>query len=227
MYNDFFDDNRQLIMRKFFLDNLSKIGTIKDFKKNELINIKSESYVAIVLKGHITQSVISTKGHEKLLYVLRPGEIFGEMNFFCGGTDSIIAKGKTDGQMSVITGDTLEKALEMHPEIYRHFIHSITRKFRIILLQLTNSIFNDAIGKICDALLRLYSCADRTESGQASINLPLTHQELANNIGCSRITVTRCLNKLLDENVISYENKSIVINKPEVLKQYIDTIAEE
>lgn len=227
MYNNFFDDNRQSIMRDFFRNDLAKLGTIKSFKKNEIINIKSENYVAIVLKGIITQSVISAKGHEKLLYVLRSGEIFGEMYFFCGGTDSIIAKGKTNGQMAVIAGNVLEEMLKTHPEVYRHFIHSITRKFRIVMLQLTNSVFNDALGKISDALLRLYSCADHDASGRACINMALTHQELANNIGCSRITVTRYLNMLLDEGVIRYEGKCIVIDKPDILKQYIDTIVDE
>ncbi|WP_176759074.1 Crp/Fnr family transcriptional regulator [Alkaliphilus peptidifermentans] len=225
MYSNFFDDNRQSIMREFFINDISTLGTVKNFKKNELIDIKSENYVVIVLKGVISQSVISEKGHEKLLYVLRPGEIFGEMCFFCGGTDSIIAKGKTDGQMSIIIGDVLEKILKTQPEVYKYFMHSVTRKFRIVMLQLTNSVFNDALGKISDALLRLYSCADRDKTGRACINMALTHQELANNIGCSRITVTRCLNKLLDEKVISYEGKYIVINRPDILKQYIDTIS--
>ena len=227
MYNNFFDDNRQSIMRGFFLNDLSKLGTEKKFKKNELIDIKLENYVAIVLKGVISQSIISSNGHEKLLYLLRPGEIFGEMYLFCGGTDSIIAKGKTDGKMAIIAGDTLEEMLNTHPDIYRHFIHSITRKFRIVMLQLTNCVFNDALGKISDALLRLCSCSEPDGMGRTCINMTFTHQELANNIGCSRITVTRCLNRLLNENVISYDNRSIIINRPDVLKQYIDTIVED
>lgn len=225
MYESFFDNNRQLVMRNYFLNELSKMGKIQEYKKNEVIDI--EDNVGIVVKGVISQSIISLKGNEKLLYLIRPGEILGEMMHFCGGTDYIVTIAKENSQIAVINRDILEIELSKNPEIYRHFIHSMTRKFRIVMLQLTNSIFNDSIGKIADALLRLSACAEPDLKGRTSVNMIYTHQELANNIGCSRITVTRCLNKFQDEGIISYENKNIIINDPDSLKQYINIVVEE
>lgn len=226
MYQKFFDSNRQSIMRKYFLNEASKLGQVRKYKKHELININLESYVAIVVKGVVTQSVISLKGHEKALYLIRPGEIFGEMVYFCGGPDSIIARAKVDSEISIINKDTLEQELRQHPDIYRHFIHSITRKFRIVMLQLTNTTFNDSIGRIADTLLRLSSCENDDSKKGKILNMVFTHQELAYNIGCSRITVTKCLNEFEKRNIIGYENKKIIINKPEELEKYIDIIEE-
>jgi CRP/FNR family cyclic AMP-dependent transcriptional regulator len=182
--------------------------------------------VGIVMKGVLSQSIISSKGHVHSLYLLRKGEIMGESFYFCGGKNNISTLVKEDAKVSFLLKDELENELKNNPDGYRYFIHSLTRKYRIVTLQLTCNLFNDSLGKIADALLRLSSCAEIDSLGRINLNMKFSHQELANIIGCSRITVTNCLNKLLKEKIISYENKNIIINKPEDLKKYIDLIVD-
>lgn len=228
MYNDLFDENRQSLMRDYFLNKLSTLGNIRSYKKNELLDIDLDNYFGIVVSGVISINILSSKGNEKLLYVLRPGEIFGEMNYFCGGSKLTMAIVKERAKVSLVHKDIVEQELSKNPKIYRYFIHSITRKYRILMLQLTNNVFNDSIGRIADALLRLASCS-KGASGTCRLLLDevFTHQELASNIGCSRITVTRCLNRFIDEGVISYEGKKIIINDPAALKLYTDVIEDD
>lgn len=223
MYENLFDNERQSEMRSYFLDLAHSIGIIKCYKKNEIIHC-ADNFVGIVVKGVLYQNIISSKGQVHSLYLLRSGEIFGETFHFCGGENTISTMVKEDAKVSFLLKDKLDEELSSNPLGYKYFIHSITRKYRIIMLQLTNSIFNDSIGKIADALLRLSSCAETDPLGRTTVNMVFTHQELANNIGCSRITVTNCLNKFLDEKIISYENKKIIIDDKEALKSYIDPI---
>ncbi|MCB2310840.1 Crp/Fnr family transcriptional regulator [Clostridium tagluense] len=227
MYEKFFEPDRQAIMRDYFLNTLSKLGQISKYNKNELLDFDSGLHVGIVLKGVVTQSVISLNGHEKILYFIRSGEIVGEMIYFCGGMDSIVSTAKKYVEISIISQEVLERELSLKPQIYRYFMHSTTRKFRIVMLQLTNKIFNDARGQLADALLRLSSTAELDSAGFVTLNRMFTHEELSNIIGCSRITVTRCLNDFLKDGVILYDAKKIIINKPEVLKTYIELVVEE
>ena len=227
MYKKFFDCDRQTIMRDYFLNTLSKLGQIKKYKKNELIYMDCEDYLGIVTKGVVEQSVISLEGHKKILYIIRCGELLGEMIYFCGGQDSIVSQAKEDVEIAILSQEVLERELSLEPQIYRYFMHSITRKFRIVMLQLTNSTFNDARGQLADALLRLSSTAEPDSAGLTTLNRIYTHEELAYNIGCSRITVTRCLNEFLEDGIIWYDAKKIIISKPEVLKKYIDLVVQE
>ncbi|MGV8980174.1 Crp/Fnr family transcriptional regulator [Clostridium sp.] len=226
MYSKFFDCDRQVIMRNYFLNKLSKFGKIKRYNKNESLDIDCEAYVGIVVKGVVKQSIFSLKGHEKVLYLIRSGELLGEMIYFCGGMDSIVSIAKEDVEIAIISQDVLERELILEPQIYKYFMHSMTRKFRIVMLQLTNAIFNDARGQLADALLRLSSTAEPDRKGLLTLNRIYTHEELANNIGCSRITVTRCLNEFLKDEIIYYDAKKIIIVKPEVLKTHIDLVVE-
>lgn len=228
MYNELFDEKRQTRMRNYFLNSLSKQGTLRSYEKNEILSIDYNNYFGIVVDGVISVSILSSKGNQKLLYMLRPGEIFGEMNYFCGGSSLTVGIVKEKARISLVNKDVLEEELKNDSDIYRYFIHSITRKYRIVMLQLTNNVFNDSIGRIADALLRLASCSiGAGEQERVLIDTPFTHQELANNIGCSRITVTRCINKFIDEGIVSYEGKKIILNDPLALKQYIDVIEDD
>lgn len=224
MYEKFFDCDRQIIMRDYFLNILTKLGQIKKYKKNELIDIDWDVNVGIVVKGVVMQSVISSNGHEKVLYLIRGGEVLGEMIYFCGGVDSIISTAKEYVEVAILSQEVLERELSLKPEIHRYFMHSMTRKFRIVMLQLTSAIFNDSRGKLADTLLRLSSTSEQNNSGIVSLSRIFTHEELANIIGCSRVTVTKCLNEFFSDEVISYDIKKIIINKPEVLKTYIDLV---
>lgn len=224
MYEDLFDRSKQLAMRRYFYEIAHTKGIIKNYKKNSTINLEDNNFIGIVTKGVLSQNIISMGGNVHLLYLLRRGEIFGETYYFCDGENNISTIVKEDAEVSYILRGVLDEELRKNPEIHRYFIHSITRKFRIVMLQLTNKTFNNSIGKIANTLLRLSACSETDPLGRNKINMMFTHQELANNIGCSRITVTNCLNKFLSENIISYEQRKIVINKPEILKKYVDLI---
>lgn len=220
-----FDDKQQTSMRNYFKNQLSKLGVVKKYKKNEIIytNANDLSF-GIVLKGKVIKSIVSKQGKQKMMYTLRPGEIFGEMNLFCGRSLDYLIKVKEEAEISYINWDVLQKVLQTEPHVYRYFIHSITRKFRITTLQLTNHTFNDSTGKVADALLRLAACSENTVKPENTgiISTALTQDELASNVGCSRITVTRVINKFVKEKLISIKDKKIIINDMETLANYTD-----
>ncbi len=226
MYEVLFDEKKQDQMRDYFLNFLSKSGANKKVKKGETL-ASERGYIGIVIKGKLCKNIVSSKGKERLLYVLRPGEILGEMSYFCGGSLDVIVRAKDNSEVSLLSKEILDKILIDNPEVYKYFIHSMTRKYRIVTLELTNATFNDSYGKIADALLRISACVGKDSAARKCIPMNYTHQELANNIGCSRITVTKGLSCFCDKDIIEYDDKQIIIKDEKALIEYIDTIGEE
>ncbi len=222
LYKDLFDQTRQNRMRSFFLEVLSPLGTIKSYKKNEYITVKNMSFVGIVTKGKVKQSLYSSSGVEKALFILLPGEIFGEMIYFTGGNNYVYTKSIEKSEISIVPKEKLENVLEENPQCYRYFIHSITRKYRISMFQMADLIFNSALGRIADALIRLSSQQGKMIEDGLMIDLPLTHQELGALIGCSRATVTKGLNEFRDKGIIKISQKKIIIKDLTKLKTYIN-----
>lgn len=223
MYNDLFDEKKQNEMRTFFLE-MSKLGTYKKYPRNSTIDIPGTDFVAIVVEGKVKRALYSSRGLEKILFMLKPGEIFGEMEYFCGGSINIITKTMENSVISIVNRNKLNKALEINHQGYKFFLHSVTRKYRILMLQMADMIFNSSLGKIADTLIRLSSQEGRWVEQKLVIDFSLTHQELADLIGCSRVTVTKGLNELKDKGIIDIQNRKIVIKDMEKLRTYTEPL---
>lgn len=223
MYQDLFDQQQQELMRSFF-ENLSKKGKVKKIARAEQVNLVNKENFAIVVSGQLKQSLYSKAGSKKSLYLLRRGEIFGEMDYFSCGQSNLITEAREDSIISIIASQLLEKELAADSGLYRYFIHSITRKFRIVMLQMADLVFNDSAGKLAGILIRLAAQEGKKTAAGIMIDSNLTHQELAYLIGCSRATVTRGLNNFKQAGLITLSSdKKIIILSSAALAKYADS----
>ena len=220
MYDLLFEEKKQEEMKQFFV-NLASSGNIKKYKKKELIDIEGYEFVGIVLEGTVKQTLYSPQGLEKSLFFLKRGEIFGEMDYFTQSKCELIVKAVEASEVAIINKKALEQALRESPKNYEFFIHSMVRKYRITLFQMKSMVFNKSIKRLADTLLRL-SYQDSTKKDDKTVlNRIFTHQELAELIGCSRITVTNDLNELKKMKLITVKNKEISIDSLKNLENYL------
>lgn len=222
MYNKLFDKTKQDDMRAYCLNTLAPLGTEKIFTKGSDITMTAASNVAIVTKGKIKVLLYNSKGTEKLLYFLAPGEILGESEFFVGNDFPSIVKAVEDSTLSIIESSALENHILNNPESYNYFIHSVTRKYRIALSQMQDMLFTNSKGKVANTIYRLSIQSSVKLDQGILIDIPLTHQDLANLIGCSRITITRALNDLKSDGIIDIIRKKIVIKNMDALEKLLD-----
>lgn len=235
MYQEVFCDKTQFENREVFMKYFSKYGRVLNYKKGEIIDFHGKKFVALVLKGKIVTGISSESGKRKDLFYDRSGEIFGDTGFFYGDMGFLFHEAKEDSTICLNTESEVNKIIAEFPEIYKYILSSMTELFRIITLELSNLVFNDSMGKIADALIRLAVCtrsdylvekksSKAVNNDTMMINMIFTHDELARNIGCSRTTVTLCLKQLQEDNIIFYKNKKICINKADELAKYIDKV---
>ncbi|MCX7828126.1 MAG: Crp/Fnr family transcriptional regulator [Thermanaerothrix sp.] len=223
IYSDLFDQLSQERMRRFFLEEVAPLGVLREYRRGSSVDHEfAASSMGVVVKGCVSKSMVSSGGKEKLLYFLRPGEIFGEMDLLDGGSFPYVLCARRNSSVAYVPLREVQSLLELRPEAYRFFIHSMTRKFRIVALQLANSAFNDAGGKVAEALLRLCSCLEPSEVSRMAVSV--TQQELASNIGCSRVTVARVLKRLEREGVVERRGRELVVSDVEALMRLRDGV---
>ncbi|EJP6473950.1 Crp/Fnr family transcriptional regulator [Clostridium botulinum] len=223
MYEKIFNQEKQDEMRSFFLNELVLLGKAKNLKRNEILNIKSSKSLAIVVEGMLEQVLYHSKGEEKVMFFLSPGEICGEEEYFVSGGMPVIVKACCPSKVSLIEKKVLDEFLNTNPRAYRFFIHSLTRKYRISVSQMHDILFTTSKEKICNTLYRLSVQSGIETSEGIIIDIKLTHQELANLVGSSRITVTKIINELKNENVIERsKDKRFIIKDLDKLKKYLE-----
>ncbi len=224
MYDMLFNEELQKDMLKFFSEDLSKLGTIRDVKKNEIIDPETADQVYIVLSGSFKQALYSAEGDEITFFRLRSGTIFGEMDYFDGMRTCVITKAVENSKVSVLSRQVLEKELKNDPLIYRQFMHSVIRKYRIVMLELADVKFNDSLGKLAHSIIRLAYTTKHHAKGDAGVqkvHIAITHDELASRTASNRSTVTNGLKTFKDKGLIAIKDRQIIILNLDGLKSYV------
>lgn len=207
-------------------DSLARIASItgeKTYSKKSIIfHEGDEGDTLYILKhGRVKISKITEDGREKTLCIMQPGDFFGEMAIFDNLPRSATAEVIDDGAIvSTVSKRDFERTLIDHPSIAVQIIRDLTRRIRLVNQQVEDLAFKDVHERVASTLNHLSKSEGRPIGAKILINLKMTHQDLANMVGSSRETVTRALNRLQDEGVISIAHQQITINEPNALMRW-------
>lgn len=211
-------------VRTFQLNVFSDIAVKKKYQKNQEITFEKYEKLLIILKGRVKVSVSSENGVEKILYILSAGDLIGEIDFFNQINHDYDIIPLVTTEIGFIERRDVMKKIEKNPLIYEDIIKSIIRKYQITSSQLTDSVFMDSHGKVASALLRIAEQEGQTVDEHVEY-FYLKHQDIADLIGCSRVTVSRALNKFKCDGVINImDNKIMIMDKETLEKKYIDQV---
>ena len=139
-----------------------------------------------------------------------PGEYVGEMGLD-GGVRSASVVALETTVCSMVTRRTLEQHLREQPEFAFELIAKVIRRARAATMSAKSMALNDVYGRLKQLL---ESSAQAQPDGTRRIAERLTHQELANRLGCSREMVTRQIKDLQDGQYLSPTRGELVILKP-------------
>lgn len=211
MYRNYFNHTPQNEMRSFYLNKLATLGTIKNYKKNDHIDYFKNAKLSIIISGKVKVCIYTKSGLEKILFFLGPGEIYGEESLFYPHID-ITPVPLMDTTISFISNEALKQHLINNPIDYRYLFQSILRKYEISLFQMGDALKKSPKIQISSTLYRMaIQQYDLSLELPATLSINITHEILANLIGCSRVTVTRVLKELRNEGILEVLNKQIII----------------
>jgi CRP/FNR family transcriptional regulator, cyclic AMP receptor protein len=128
-----------------------------------------------------------------------PGEYVGEMSLD-GGPRSASVMALVPTVCSMVTRRTLEAHFAEHPGFAFELLSKVIRRARAATLSAKGMALNDVYGRLKQLL---ETSAELQEDGSRRLTEKLTHQELANRVGCSREMITRQLNDLEQGGYIS------------------------
>lgn len=200
---------------------LAQMVREKSFRKKEIIYLAGQpgDHVYLLKKGIVKISKPTSSGREITLALLKPGDIFGELEAVEGtGSRDEQAQAHSDVFICVLNRNDLMNMMKSKPNIGIQLSKLIGFRRRVIENRLENLIFKS----IPERLTALFSellgqFAEETTDGM-KINIPLTHEDLASLIGATRATVTEVLNEFKNQSSIIIKGKFITIKSPEILK---------
>ncbi|MBC7472873.1 MAG: Crp/Fnr family transcriptional regulator [Candidatus Sericytochromatia bacterium] len=201
-------------------DNLTKIANItseKNYSKKNIVFHEGDygDALYIIKNGRIKIAKVALDGREKTLTILKGGDFFGEMAIFDDMPRSATAESmENDVKLLSINKTDFERLITENPSIAIRIMKDLTRRIRQVNEQVQDLAFKDVHGRVASTLynlLRTEKDASKEQNKDQINSLKMTHQDLANMVGSSRETVTRALNRLQDEGVISISHQQISV----------------
>ncbi len=152
--------------------------------------------VYILIKGRAKIYEQSLHGKEVIMWFCFSGELFGLSEVWTGSKRNISAQACSDIEMIVIERARFREFLHLHPKVALDVIDILAGRMRVLgdmMLDLTSTDVNARLTKL---LARLFQRYGRERDGRICIDIPITHQEIGDMIGCCRQTVTTALGQL-------------------------------
>jgi len=176
------------------LYDLASRGEIRRYRKGTLLIQEGDlgDTLFIILAGRLRAFSADDNDREITYGVYGPGEYIGEMSLD-GGRRSASVITLEDSQCAVVTRRTLEAFVAEHPAFAFELLAKVIRRARAATLSTRQLALNDVYGRL---KLLLDSLAEAQPDGTRLIGERLTHQEIANRIGCSREMVSRLMKDL-------------------------------
>ena len=145
-------------------------------------------------EGLLKVSVIAAAGGERILAILGPGAIVGELSMLDGTPRSASVAALRDSKLCFISSTVFEAFATAHPEVYRHGMILLAGRLRATNEALAAAAFMSLKGRLARALLSLAEAFGHdVGNGRTLIRQKVSQSDLAAMAGISRENVSRIL----------------------------------
>jgi CRP/FNR family transcriptional regulator, cyclic AMP receptor protein len=157
-----------------------------------------------VEEGLLKASVSVATGGERILAILGPGSIVGELSMIDSAPRSASVTALRDSKLSFVDRATFETFGHSTPELYRHITTLLAERLRDTNEALVATNFLSVKGRVARALLNLAEAFGRDiGQGRILIRQRVSQSDLAAMSGLARENVSRALNDWANRSLVS------------------------
>jgi len=177
-------------------------------------------WIGLVAKGRVKVSCFGADGRERLVAVVGPGELLGELSAIDGEPRSATATALEPLDVSVLTADEFVDLLEKNPSATLGILRSIIGRLRESDKRRVEFGALDTVGRVARLIVELAERYGDDSDGVINIRLPLSQEELAGWAGASREAVVKALRQLRGRGWIETARREIrVLDLPALARR--------
>ena len=169
--------------------------------------------------GLVKIVVTSQQGEERIISLLGPGAIVGELSMIDGGPRSASVVAVADCSLSFVSRARFQKYSEADPELMGYLVKTLTRRLREADDALAASTFLSVKGRLAHALLNLAEYAGEENGGRIELRHKISQSDLAAMAGVARENASRTMSDWRKRNIVTRSSDYYWINDPTALAQ--------
>ncbi|HYA28781.1 MAG TPA: Crp/Fnr family transcriptional regulator [Acidobacteriota bacterium] len=155
-------------------------------------------------EGLLKVSMVSPKGAERILAILGPGSIVGDMAVIDGRPRSASVSALRDCKLSFVSRSAFETIAAKNPEVYKHLLSLLATRLRDTDQVVAAGSFLPVKGRVARAMLDLAAAfGNDVGGGRIVIRQKLSQSDVAAMAGIARENVSRILNEWMRLKLIT------------------------
>ena len=172
----------------------------------------------IIRSGAVKASVVTKDGQERLLAVLGPGSLIGELALIDNEPRSATVSALRPARLLHLAKGQFFRMADENPVIYRQALRLLSQRLRgtneTVVAQGTVTV----VGRVARAFASLADgLGDEQEDGRVVLSHRITQTDIAAMAGVARENASRAINDLLRRGVLGRAKGFYVIEKPAIL----------
>jgi CRP/FNR family transcriptional regulator, cyclic AMP receptor protein len=181
----------------------------------------NRSILYFVMMGRVRLYEILPDGRAITLSILGVNDVFAQSNNQNNYFHDIYAECMKESIVASIQESALEMLMEQSPLLGSRIIYSFSQQLSQSQVLIEGLLGRDVSLRLINILLKLALEFGTAEGNRVTIDLGLTHQELADMIGSNRVTVTRKLLELQKKKLIDVQNRTISLLDKKALEELV------
>ena len=195
------------------MQEMEKITRMEEVKKRQPLYLPGDpsSSVYLLKRGRVKIANTAPNGKEVTFEILEAGDVFGELDVLQDAPRSTSAETLDDALICVIPRKDFDQYLAMHPNVTIKLTKLIGLRLKKIQSRVEDLVFREVPARLAHLLSDLGKTEGVADKQGIRLKVKLTHQEMANLIGCSRETVSTTMGQFRDDGLIQMDGRTITI----------------
>lgn len=205
------------------LQDLATITHMRRFRRNALVYVEGghAELFCFLTSGTVKLFKTTAEGQEQTLHLLSPGTLFATTGFTSEGRYPATAQAMEDSWVGCIPNTSLSDLAQRDVHLSWALLVAYSSRLSGKMQHMLDLGTRDAAGRLAAGLLRLVPTTERATGRPIPIDMPVSHQELAQLIGTSRETVSRLLKSFRLEGAVEVLESRRLILHPDVLERHV------
>lgn len=195
---------------------IAKVAQGHRVKQGELFFRQGEptTTLYVLIRGRIRLTQVTPEGHQVILRIIGPGEMFGLIAALGEASYPVSAQAVDDCLALGWDGETMAHLMERYTRLAFNAMHLLAARVKEFQDRYRELATERVERRVARALLRLARHSGKKVEGGVLIDLPLSRQNLAEMSGTTLYTVSRILSQWEQEDIIEAGRERVLIRSP-------------
>lgn len=203
------------------LKTIDQMSTMKPVKKGTIILSPDTPIEALFFlkKGQVRLYRMNSQGKQFTTDILVDGNLFGETSSFSLTDDQMYVEAMTDTYLCTMAMEEFETFVEHNPKIAIKLVNILSARLKDTYDISEKIALGDVKYRILVLLLKLSDKSGKRKNEWQSIEMKLTHSDIATMVGSTRETVSGLMSQFRKEGLLKKELLSYSLHVDKVKEQ--------